>query len=48
VVPFADSRELARASGLPGSALIVVGTDHRLADPEPLQTMLQACEGQRR
>lgn len=45
VVPFADSRELARASGLPGSALIVVGTDHRLADPEPLQTMLEACEG---
>ena len=36
VIPFADSRELVRASGLPESALIVVGTDHRLADPEPL------------
>jgi pimeloyl-ACP methyl ester carboxylesterase len=24
--------------------LIVVGTEHRLADPEPLQAMLEACE----
>lgn len=39
VVPFADSEELVRNSGLPGSALIEVGTDHRLADPEPLKTM---------
>ena len=44
VIPFADSRELVRASGLPESALIVVGTDHRLADPEPLKAMLEACE----
>jgi alpha-beta hydrolase superfamily lysophospholipase len=44
VIPIADSRELVRASGLPDSALIVVGDDHRLADPEPLRTMLQACE----
>jgi alpha-beta hydrolase superfamily lysophospholipase len=44
VVPIADSRELVRNSGLPESALIVVGTDHRLADPEPLRTMLEACE----
>jgi alpha-beta hydrolase superfamily lysophospholipase len=44
VIPIADSRELVRASGLPESALIVVGTDHRLADPEPLKTMLEACE----
>src|SRR5947199_688244 len=36
VVPFADSEELLRNSGLPGSALIEVGTDHRLADPEAL------------
>src|SRR5215831_19478828 len=41
VVPFADSEELARASG---AALIEVGTDHRLADPEPLAAMLKACE----
>ena len=40
VVPFTDSQELLRNSGLPESALIVVGTDHRLADPEPLAAML--------
>ena len=44
VVPFADSEELARNSGLPASALIEVGDDHRLADPEPLAAMLRACE----
>ena len=44
VVPFADSEELVRNSGLPASALIEVGTDHRLADPEPLEAMLEACE----
>jgi hypothetical protein len=44
VVPFADSEELVRISGLPASALIDVGSDHRLADPEPLQAMLEACE----
>lgn len=42
VVPFADSEELVRNSG---ATLIEVGTDHRLADPEPLETMLRACEG---
>lgn len=41
VVPFADSEELAR---LGGATLIEVGTDHRLADPEPLAAMLRACE----
>lgn len=45
VVPFADSEELVRSSGLPASALIEVGNDHRLADPEPLMAMLRACEG---
>ena len=44
VIPFAESRELVRVSGLPESALVVVGNDHRLADPKPLQTMLFACE----
>ncbi len=44
VVPFADSEELVRKSGLPATALIEVGTDHRLADPEPLAAMLRACE----
>lgn len=47
VVPFDDSEELVRNSGLPASALIEVGSDHRLADPEPLRTMLEACEGGR-
>jgi alpha-beta hydrolase superfamily lysophospholipase len=45
VVPFGDSEELVRNSGLPVSALIEVGDDHRLADPEPLAAMLRACEG---
>jgi Uncharacterised protein family (UPF0227) len=45
VVPFADSEELVRNSGLPASALVEVGNDHRLADPEPLAAMLVACEG---
>jgi hypothetical protein len=44
VIPIADSRELVRASSLPASALVEVGTDHRLADPEPLKAMLEACE----
>lgn len=43
VVPFADSEELARNSG---ATLIEVGTDHRLADPEPLVAMRKACEGE--
>src|SRR5262249_37138463 len=45
VVSFGDSEELVRASGLPASALIEVGSDHRLADPAPLVAMLRACEG---
>ncbi len=45
VVPFEDSVELTTKSGLPGSALIEVGQDHRLADPEPLEALLRAVEG---
>jgi alpha-beta hydrolase superfamily lysophospholipase len=45
VVPFADSEELVRNSSLPVTALIETGTDHRLADPEPLKKMLEACAG---
>jgi hypothetical protein len=41
VIPFADSEEL---SGNCGATLIEVGNDHRLADPEPLEAMLKACE----
>jgi Alpha/beta hydrolase family len=44
VVPFADSEDLVRKSGLPASSLIEVGNDHRLADKEPLERMLEACE----
>ena len=43
VVPFADSEELVSNSGLPESALVEIGDDHRLADPEPLEAMLEAC-----
>jgi hypothetical protein len=43
VVPFADSEELVRSSGLPASSLVEVGSDHRLADPEPLAAMVRAC-----
>ncbi len=45
VVPFQDSVELVANSRLPGNALIEVGQDHRLADPEPLEALLRAVEG---
>ena len=44
VIPFADSEELVRNSGLPESALIVVGHEHRLADSESLRAMLEAVD----
>jgi hypothetical protein len=37
VIPVADSEELARNSRLPASALVEVGTDHRLAEKENVQ-----------
>lgn len=43
VIPFADSEELVRNSGLPAWTLVEVGNDHRLADPESLAMMLDAC-----
>ncbi len=45
VVPFQDSVELITNSRLPESALIEVGQDHRLADPELLEALLRAIEG---
>lgn len=45
VVPFADSVEITTNSRLPETALIEVGRDHRLADPEPLEALLRAVEG---
>jgi hypothetical protein len=44
VVPFEDSEELVAHSGLAPEALIEVGDDHRLADPESLSAMLWLCE----
>ncbi len=44
VIPIGDSEELGANSGLPPELLIEVGNDHRLADPEPLKAMLEACE----
>ena len=44
LVPLPDSAELVGNSGLPESALLVVGTEHRLADPESLGKMLEAVE----
>src|SRR5262249_31203043 len=43
VIPFADSEELVHNCRLPAWTLIEVGSDHRLADPESLETMLEAC-----
>jgi hypothetical protein len=43
-IPFADSQELIYNSGLPESALIVVGHEHRLANEESLKTMLEVAE----
>jgi hypothetical protein len=42
VIPFDDSEELIRNSGLEAAALIEVGTEHRLSDTEPLEKMLRA------
>lgn len=44
VIPFEDSEELVEQSGLAPEALIEVGSDHRLADPESLSAMLWICE----
>lgn len=44
VIPFADSSELLKASGLPEDALLEVGFDHRLADDSSLAVMTWAAE----
>ena len=43
VIPFSDSEELIKNSDLPAYILFEVGNDHRLADPESLDLMLDAC-----
>ncbi|QDT03794.1 Alpha/beta hydrolase family protein [Rubripirellula lacrimiformis] len=45
VIPLTDSQSLISNSGLPPTSLIEIGTDHRLADPQSLATMLDACLG---
>jgi hypothetical protein len=44
VVPFAFSEELVHNSGLSTGALIAVGVDHYLNDPESLKKMVEVCE----
>jgi alpha-beta hydrolase superfamily lysophospholipase len=44
VVPFAHSEELVRNSGLPAAALVEVGADHWLNDPDSLRALAEACE----
>jgi len=44
VIPFEDSAGLISMSGLPETSLIEVGTDHRLAEPEPLEALARAVE----
>lgn len=43
-IPFADSEQLIKISGLPGWTLIDVGSDHAMVEPEPLAAMLRECE----
>jgi len=43
VIPFADSEELAKNSGLSPETLMEVGGDHRLADESSLSVLLWAC-----
>lgn len=45
VIPFAHSEELVRNSGLDAASLIEIGNDHRLADPESLDALVNACRG---
>ncbi len=43
LVSFGDSGELVKNSGLPSESLIEVGNEHRLADDDSLEAMLEAC-----
>ena len=43
VIPFADSEELVKNSGLSPETLMEVGGDHRLADESSLSVLLWAC-----
>lgn len=43
VIPFSESEELRQLSGLPETSLRDIGKDHRLADPEALSRIGDAC-----
>ena len=42
VIPFEDSLELVKNSGLESTALLEIGSDHRLADDATLAAMVEA------
>lgn len=44
VIPFAHSEELVTNSGIPHERLIEIGHDHRLANEQSLQAMLESCQ----
>jgi hypothetical protein len=44
VIPFEESRELVRSSGLPDSTVVAVGADHNMTDAPALQALLDAIE----
>jgi alpha-beta hydrolase superfamily lysophospholipase len=44
VIPIADSHALIAASGLPKSALVVVGADHKMVDEPALRALIDAIE----
>lgn len=44
VIPFADSEDLIKNSGLPAETLIEIGNDHRLADQSSLSVLGWACD----
>jgi hypothetical protein len=46
VVPFQASVQLIENSRLPETSLLATGVDHRLGDPESLNRMLWAVQGQ--
>lgn len=43
-IPFSDTQTLAGMSDLPRSSVVVVGSEHRLADPDSLAAMNAAVE----
>jgi hypothetical protein len=48
VIPFAETQELLRNSGLTNTSLIITGHEHRLADPDSLRAMYESVVGKSR